>query len=120
MMSSKIRFTFKPVRVEDRSIVHEWLGQPHIAEWIHGVGLQNTLNGLEKFFLEESDTTYWIGYDNNIPFAFLITSPEGNDATTLRFVYLRLELFRKRYCCADDSRVFNQSVFKCEKSFDRP
>lgn len=83
MMSPKFRFIFKSVEVKDRSLIHEWLLQPHIAEWIHGVGLQNTLNGLEKFFQGESDTTYWIGYDKDIPFAFLITSPEGNDATTL-------------------------------------
>lgn len=82
-MLSKYRFIFKPVETKDRTIVHEWLIQPHIAEWIHGVGLQNTLNGLEKFYQGESDTTYWIGYDQDIPFAFLITSPEGNDATTL-------------------------------------
>ena len=83
MMLSKLRFTFKPLEVKDRSLVHEWLVQPHIAEWMHGVGLQNTLNGLEKFFRRECSTTYWIAYDKNIPFAFLITSPEGNDATTL-------------------------------------
>lgn len=83
MMSSKLRFTFKPVEVKDRHLVHEWLVQPHIAEWIHGIGLQNTLNGLEKFFRRECSTTYWIAYDKNIPFAFLLTSPEGNDATTL-------------------------------------
>ena len=83
MMSSKFQFIFKPVEVKDRSIVHEWLIQPHISEWIHGVGLQNTLNGLEKFFQGTSATTYWIGYDNEIPFAFLITCPEGDDAITL-------------------------------------
>lgn len=82
-MSSKLRFIFKNVEAKNRSLVHEWLTQPHIAEWIHGVGLQNTLNGLENFFQGTSDTTYWIGYDKNIPFAFFITSPEGNDATTL-------------------------------------
>src|ERR1700726_4149301 len=83
MMSSKFRFTFKPVEVKDRPLVHEWLVRPHIAEWIHGVGLQNTINGLEKFFQGESNTIYWIGYDKDIPFAFLITSPEGEDAITL-------------------------------------
>ena len=83
MMPSKLRFTFKHVEAKDRPLVHEWLVQPHVAEWIHGVGLQNTINGLEKFFQGESNTIYWIGYDKDIPFAFLITSPEGNDATTL-------------------------------------
>lgn len=83
MISSKFQFTFKPLEEKDRPLVHGWLQQPYIAEWIHGVGLQNTLNGLEKFFQGDSDTTYWIAYDKDIPFAFLITSPEGNDATTL-------------------------------------
>lgn len=83
MMLSNFGFTFKAVEAKDRSLVHRWLLQPHIAEWIHGVGLQNTLNGLEKFFQGETDTTYWIGYDQDIPFSFLITSPEGGDTTTL-------------------------------------
>jgi hypothetical protein len=76
-------FHFAPVISSQRVFVHEWLEQKHIKEWMHGVGLQNTLNSLEKFFLGESATTYWIGYDKDTPFAFLITSPEGKDATTL-------------------------------------
>lgn len=77
------KFRFKPVEVKNRTLVHEWLVQPYIAEWIHGIGLQNTLKGLEEFFQGQSEATYWIAYDKNIPFAFLITFPEGNDATTL-------------------------------------
>src|ERR1700722_1333994 len=82
-MLNKKPFRFAPAKSTQRALIHQWLEQPHIKEWIHGVGLQNTLNGLEKFFQGTSDTTYWIGYDKDIPFAFLITSPEGNDATTL-------------------------------------
>ena len=47
------------------------------------MGLQNTLDGLKKFFREESDTTYWIGYEQEIPFAFLITSPFDEETITL-------------------------------------
>lgn len=83
MISSRFWFIFKPVELKDRPLVHEWLLQPHIAEWIHGIGLKNTLNSSEEFFQGKSDITYWIAYDKDIPFAFLITSPEGNDATTL-------------------------------------
>jgi hypothetical protein len=79
----KSDFRFAPAEPSQRDLLHRWFEQKHIKEWMHGVGLQNTLNGLEKFFLGESTTTYWIGYDNNTPFAFLITSPEGKDATTL-------------------------------------
>ena len=76
-------FNFAPVQSSQRPLIHRWLEQKHIKEWIHGVGLQNTLNGIEKFLQGASNTTYWIGYDKSIPFAFLITSPEGDDAITL-------------------------------------
>jgi RimJ/RimL family protein N-acetyltransferase len=76
-------FRFTPAEFSQRDLLYRWFEQQHIKEWMHGVGLQNTLNSLEKFFLGESTTTYWIGYDKDTPFAFLITSPEGKDATTL-------------------------------------
>jgi len=83
MTLKKSDFHFAPAQSSQRSLIHCWLAQNHIKEWIHGAGLQNTLNGLEKFFHGTSTTTYWIGYDRDTPFAFLITSPEGNDAITL-------------------------------------
>lgn len=65
-------------------MIHQWLKQDYIREWIHGKGLQNTLSGLEKFFKHQSQgksldrqteiTQYWIGYDNDNPFVFLFTS----------------------------------------------
>jgi aminoglycoside phosphotransferase (APT) family kinase protein len=76
-------FHFEPAKPFQRALLHQWFEQKHIKEWMHGIGLQNTLNGLEKFFQGASTTTYWVGYHKDTPFAFLITSPEGNDATTL-------------------------------------
>jgi Acetyltransferase (GNAT) domain len=76
-------FHFVPAKSSQKTLIHQWLEQKHIREWMHGTGLQNTLNGLEKFFQGTSSTTYWVGYDKDVPFAFLITSPEGTDATTL-------------------------------------
>lgn len=110
MMSSKLRFTFKPMEVKDRPLVHEWLVQPHIVEWIHGIGLQNTLNGLEKFFRGETNTTYWIGYDNDIPFAFLITSSEGDDATTLDLFICDLN-----YLVGDQMELYMKDLLEAKK-----
>lgn len=76
-------FTFKFAQKTDEKMIHDWLRQDYIAAWIHGVGLQNTLNGITKFFQGKTATAYWIGYQENTPFAFLITSPEGEDAITL-------------------------------------
>ncbi len=36
------RFAFKPVRESQLSLVHNWLVQDHIKEWLHGDGLSNT------------------------------------------------------------------------------
>ena len=83
MHANDVPFHFAPTKSSQRALLHQWFEQSHIKEWMHDAGLQSTLNGLEKFFQGESNTTYWIGYDKNVPFAFLITSPEGEDATTL-------------------------------------
>lgn len=83
ILETQARFSFKPALASQKSLIHTWLAQDYIREWIHGVGLQNTVNGLERFFAGTSSTTYWIGYDNAVPFAFLITAPKGSDATTL-------------------------------------
>ncbi len=80
---SFLSLRFEPVKSSQRAFLHQWLEQKHIQQWLHGIGLQNTLNGLETFFRGESDTAYWIAYDQDTPFAFLITSPEGKEATTL-------------------------------------
>jgi RimJ/RimL family protein N-acetyltransferase len=74
---------FSPAKAHQRTLLHEWFQQPHIKQWMHGIGLQNTLNGLEKFFQEDTSATYWVGYDHKTPFAFLITFPEGKDTITL-------------------------------------
>ena len=79
----KIAFVFKPAKANDRQLIHKWLAQDYIKEWIHGQGLQNTLKGIEKFFKGDCGTQYWIAYDKDTPFAFLITSEEGEDAMTL-------------------------------------
>lgn len=83
MEHGAVVFHFAHAKSSQRALLHQWFEQKHIKEWMHGVGLQNTLNGLEKFFQGTSTTTYWVGFDKDVPFAFLITSPEGEDATTL-------------------------------------
>lgn len=81
-------FHFAPLKLSQRLLVYNWLEQTHIKEWVHGIGLQSTLTGIEDFLQGGSSTTYWIGYDRATPFAFFITSPLGEDAITLDvFIY---------------------------------
>jgi hypothetical protein len=64
MNTSNHRFLFKPVVESQQVLIHEWLQQDYIREWIHGVGLQNTLSGLTKFIphyakTQKIDLTYF-------------------------------------------------------------
>ena len=81
--SSHVDFRFLHALPAQRPLIHQWLNQQHIKERIHGVGLSHSVNGLEEFFKGDSKTLYWIGYDKETPFAFLITSFEGSDAINL-------------------------------------
>lgn len=94
---SQIQFRFAPAQASQRTLIHRWLEQSYIKQWIHGVGLQNTLNGIEAFFQGTSKTTYWIGYDQDIPFAFLITAPEGPDAIALDLFICHLNYLGKGF-----------------------
>jgi len=78
------KFHFKAVDQEHRSLVHHWLKKPHVAKWFYGQGLQNTLNHLDDFLKGAPGGQYWLGYDQNRPFAFLITSSieKPNDELT--------------------------------------
>lgn len=84
MNKSPFRFEFKPAIKSQRELIHSWLQQDYIREWIHGQGLKNTLTGLDKFFQYRSEgkgldretdiTQHWIGYDGDKPFIYLLTS----------------------------------------------
>lgn len=95
LQSQNVSFRFAPAEPNQRGLLHQWFEQMHIKEWLHGVGLQNTLNGLEEFFRGETTTTYWVGYDKDTPFSFFITSPVGTDAITLDLFICNLNYLGK-------------------------
>ena len=84
MNKSPFHFTFKPAVESQRELIHQWLQQDYIREWMHGQGLQNTLAGLEKFIQYQAKgkgldrqseiTQHWIGYDGDKPFVYLLAS----------------------------------------------
>lgn len=84
MNKSPSHFIFKPAVESQRDLIHGWLQQDYIREWIHGQGLKNTHLGLENFFQYRADnkeldfqsdiTQHWIGYDGDKPFVYLLTS----------------------------------------------
>ena len=101
MNKSLFRFTFKPAVESQRELIHQWLQQDYILEWIHGQGLQNTLSGLEKFFQYQAKgksldrqaeiTQHWMGYDGDKPFVYLLTSNVFKNAANAYAKYSELD-----------------------------
>ncbi len=74
VMRNQLECTFRPVSVNDRALIRNWLTKPYVAKWFYGDGLANTLKGINEFIEGVSDTKYWLACDRDKPFAFLITS----------------------------------------------
>jgi len=101
MSKPSFRFTFKPVVEPQRELIHQWLQQDYISEWIHGQGLQNTLSGLEKFFQYQAQgkgldrqaeiTQHWMGYDGDEPVVYLLTSNVLKNADDAYAKYCKLD-----------------------------
>lgn len=96
------RFSFKPLTILQCTLVLDWINQPHINEWLHGEGLNNTIKDIDEFLNDgEPWAKHWIAYDNETPFAYLITSelepsedfPDG--ATTLDLFICNLDYIGK-------------------------
>lgn len=96
---------FKHAVEEQRELIRRWLKLPHIAKWIHGIGLQNTYASLDAFFKKSIDMEHWIAYDGDVPFAYLLTSylQEGESlelpAITLDLFICDLNYLGKKLSC---------------------
>jgi RimJ/RimL family protein N-acetyltransferase len=106
-MKNQLRFIFKHVDKAHQELVLEWIAQEHIKEWLHGVGLHNTIEGLDKFLKGDSDVEHWIAYDNDKPFGYLMTSkivktPEPEELAQW---------------CQEEGEAITLDLFICEKEY---
>jgi RimJ/RimL family protein N-acetyltransferase len=101
-----MRFMFKRVVKEQKPLIEQWLSQPYIQEWIHGEGLQNTLDYLEQSFREDSLFQHWIAYDVEVPFGYLLTSSIIKDPQDEYFPY-----------CNPEGKAITLDVFICDPSY---
>lgn len=70
----KDRFTFAVASLADQPMIERWVKRPHVSEWLHGEGLQNTLDSLTQSFEGATDRQHWIAFHNGTPFGYLLTS----------------------------------------------
>jgi len=68
------QFTFELATIKYQELIHSWLQQPHVMQWFCGQGLKNTIQELGQFLHDSSIFQYWLAFDQNHPFALLITS----------------------------------------------
>lgn len=73
------RMSFVPVKTNHVRQIKDWLHRPHVQPYFYGEGLQNTLRNLDLFAngmtrCETYSFEHWIGYLDEKPFAFLMTS----------------------------------------------
>ncbi|KTD51297.1 GNAT family N-acetyltransferase [Legionella quateirensis] len=100
-MNKTFRFSYRPVEPTQKKWVCDGIVQKHISEWLHGEGLKNTFIDLEHFPDRGSWGIHWIAYDNEIPFAYLITSkleqlsPDDKEAITLDLFICNLDYLGK-------------------------
>lgn len=103
MRLNNFRFSFQPVNSSQNALIRDWIIQKHISEWLHGDGLKNTLDDLDKFCKGGGSFRHWIAYDNDIPFAYLLTSTlqkgsiEVKEAITLDLFICRLDYLGKGF-----------------------
>ena len=105
-------FYYSELIKDQLPMVVDWLRKPHVSDWFHGEGLQNTLKGLDDFVNHRAgNATYWVGsMMGKEPFSLLITSyadpydPQyelvpfkGKTIVTLDLLIGRLEYLGKGY-----------------------
>ncbi|WP_068469864.1 GNAT family N-acetyltransferase [Candidatus Protochlamydia phocaeensis] len=100
--------TFAYMMENQKPLLIKWLAQDHIREWLHGKGLQNTLNDLDQFFAGSSLCKHWIAYSNGIPFGYLITSEVQKDSA---------EDADLAQWCQEEGRAITLDLFICDKRF---
>ena len=67
--------TFLATKKSHKQRILQWLDKEHVRPYFYGQGLQNTIDGLEKFIKgEDCLWDYWIAFFEDEPFGFLMTS----------------------------------------------
>ncbi len=107
-MNSKPYLTFNHLTQEQKPLLLNWLSQEHIRKWLHGDGLLNILNDLDKFFKGSSLYEHWIAYQDETPFGYLITSEikknSPDDADLAQW-------------CQEEGKAITLDLFICEQRF---
>lgn len=73
-------FSFKELTVDYEPLVLSWLKMPHVNEWFHGVGLENTIQGIRSY-LEGKRLNHkgYVLFFKEVPFAYIMVNQLTKD-----------------------------------------
>lgn len=79
-MVNHSNFSFEELTADYEPLVLSWLKMPHVNEWFHGVGLDNTIQGIRSY-LEGKRPNYkgYVVFFKKIPFAYIMVNQLTKD-----------------------------------------
>jgi len=98
-------FTYKLAQESQRELIHNWLDQDHIKKWFPGQAVINTLEDLDLFFKGSPIFQHWIAYDQEVPFAYLLTTDVIKDPAA-RDIYAKW--------CLEEGAALTLDLFICD------
>jgi RimJ/RimL family protein N-acetyltransferase len=75
MNKDSLQFAFEQANHTHRPIIHGWLAQNYVQEWLNGTSLQWRVEDLDKSFQGSSEFRHWVGLEQAAPFSYLLTYP---------------------------------------------
>lgn len=104
---------FSPVEISHKDLILKWFEEDHVKEFFYGDGVKNTLSNLDLFCQGINNNGsytfhHWIAFYENIPFAFIMTSPVTGP-------YNENDDYNKWY--VDGSKTFTLDLLIGEKDF---
>jgi RimJ/RimL family protein N-acetyltransferase len=79
-MTDDYKMHFQLVDKSHHELILGWLDKPHVIEYFHGEGLENTIDGLRRFIENDSPRwDAWVGHLNDNPFSYFMVSTVTDD-----------------------------------------
>jgi len=107
------KIDFESVKPSHKNIILSWFNEDHVKKFFYGDGVKNTLRNLDLFCQGINDNGsytfhHWIAFYEDIPFAFIITSPVTGP-------YNENDDYNKWY--VDGSKTYTLDLLIGEKDF---
>lgn len=78
-----MNFNYRKVKPTEKDLILSWLKKPYIEKWFYGEGLATLVKEMDLSFTDESIFDFWVGCDEDKPFALFLTSKVEGESDEL-------------------------------------